>query len=278
MSAEAQSTAVSRKAAGSSFYMAMRVMPKANRAAMFAIYAFCRAVDDIADAVDTPRTVRASGLQNWRNDIEALYDNAPAGNAAFLSQAVRSYGLSKNDFLAVIDGMEMDVGSDICAPDLATLDLYCDRVASAVGRLSVKIFGMDEEPGHALAHHLGRALQLTNILRDLDEDALLGRLYLPQEFLVEAGIPARNPSHVLEDPKVDLAARRLAGRARSHYAEALRILEARPKGQLRAPRLMHAVYAQILSRMEAQGWRAPRTRVRLSKPELLFVILRHGFA
>ena len=84
--------------------------------------------------------------------------------------------------------MEMDVAADIRAPDLATLDLYCDRVAVAVGRLSTRVFGMEEAPGGELAHHLGRALQLTNILRDLDEDAAIGRLYLPRELLVQAGI------------------------------------------------------------------------------------------
>ena len=88
----------------------------------------------------------------------------------------------------MLDGMEMDVAEDIVAPDLATLDLYCDRVASAVGRLSIKVFGMEEGPGFALAHHLGRALQLTNILRDIDEDAAIGRLYLPREYLVAAGL------------------------------------------------------------------------------------------
>jgi phytoene synthase len=278
VSVESQTEAVEKKAAGSSFYAAMRVMPKADREAMYAIYAFCRAVDDIADDASAPRAARAASLGAWRKDIQALYANAPAGKAAFLANAVQSYGLRKNDFLAVIDGMEMDVERDICAPDLAALDLYCDRVASAVGRLSIKVFGMDEAPGDALAHHLGRALQLTNILRDLDEDAALGRLYVPREFLDGAGIRAHDPLRVLEDPLVDFAARSVAKRAHSHYAEAMRIIGARPKGRLRAPRLMGAVYAQILSKMETQGWRPPRTRVRLSKPELLFILVRHGLA
>ena len=100
---------------------------------------------------------------------------------------MRSYDLSHEDFDAVIDGMAMDAAQDIRAPDWATLDLYCDRVASAVGRLSVRIFGLAPEPGEALAHHLGRALQLTNILRDIDEDAGVGRLYLPREALEQRG-------------------------------------------------------------------------------------------
>ena len=107
--------------------------------------------------------------------------------------SVKTFGLKREDFLAIVDGMEMDVPQDIRAPDLATLDLYCDRVASAVGRLSVRVFGLPEEDGILLAHHLGRALQLTNILRDIDEDAGLGRLYLPREGLLLAGITTDDP-------------------------------------------------------------------------------------
>ena len=98
------------------------------------------------------------------------------------------------DFLAIIDGMDMDVAADIRAPDWATLDLYCDRVASAVGRLSTRIFGLEARDGEPLAEHLGRALQLTNILRDLDEDRELGRLYLPREALDKAGIGDSDPA------------------------------------------------------------------------------------
>ena len=106
---------------------------------------------------------------------------------------MKTFGLKREDFLAIVDGMEMDVPQDIRAPDMATLDLYCDRVASAVGRLSVRVFGLPEEDGIELAHHLGRALQLTNILRDIDEDAGLGRLYLPREALLHAGITSNDP-------------------------------------------------------------------------------------
>ena len=182
--------AVRRKAAGSSFYAAMRLMPKAEREGMFAIYAFCRAVDDIADDGIGTREERHAALDAWRKDVTCLCSGGAPGRATLLAEVVAHYCPRVQDFLAVIDGMDMDVAEDIIAPDLATLDLYCDRVASAVGRLSIKVFGMDEEPGFALAHHLGRALQLTNILRDLDEDAAVHRLYLPQEYLVAAKVEA----------------------------------------------------------------------------------------
>jgi presqualene diphosphate synthase len=270
--------AVERKVSGSSFYSAMRVLPKEERHAMFAIYAFCRSVDDIADDGIGTRAQRRHALEQWRNDVHALYDDGDAGQAAFLARAVKGYGLREEDFFAIIDGMEMDVAEDICAPDLFTLDVYCDRVASAVGRLSVKIFGMDEKPGFMLAHHLGRALQLTNILRDLDEDAAIGRLYLPREFLDEAGIDHDNPAQAIGNPAIDRPCRSVAAVAREHYHKAAAILRDGVRGQVRAPRVMAAVYAAILEQMEMRGWAPPRARVHPSKAKLLLLVLQHGIA
>jgi len=260
--------AVEAKAKGSSFYAAMKLMPRAEREAMFAIYAFCRMVDDIADDGEGTREERFARLAEWRRDLDILYAGGMPVLSRFLKDAVTRYGLRKDDFLAVIDGMEMDVFEDIRAPELAILDLYCDRVASAVGRLSVKVFGMDEGPGFALAHHLGRALQLTNILRDIDEDWRIGRLYLPRDYLDGAASA--------DDPRIDAAARRVAKLAHEHYAQADAIMRARPKGRIRTPRLMGAVYAQILRAMEAQGWAQPRLRVSLPKAQLAMIVLRNG--
>ena len=178
--------------------------------------------------------------------------------------------------MAIIEGMRMDVDGDIRAPSFETLDLYCDRVASAVGRLGTRVFGMEIGPGHDLAHHLGRALQFTNILRDLDEDAAMGRLYLPAEALLAAGILSDVPARVIADPAVDAACRWLAVRAQEHYRAADRILAAARFGRLRAPRLMSAVYRQILARMEAAGWAPPRARVRLGKARLAWIVLTRG--
>src|SRR5437763_9890638 len=189
---ESSDVAAVERASGSSFYNAMRILPRAQREAMFEIYSFCRQVDDIADS-DGPRAARRADLDRWRADIDALYAGRTVVRTQGLAGPVREFGLKREDFHAIIDGMEMDVVADIRAPDDATLDRYCDRVASAVGRLSVRVFGMQEQDGIALAHHLGRALQLTNILRDLDEDAEFGRLYLPAPALREAGIGASDP-------------------------------------------------------------------------------------
>ncbi|HEY0269790.1 MAG TPA: presqualene diphosphate synthase HpnD [Sphingomonas sp.] len=261
-------------AAGSSFYAGMRVLPQPERHAMYAVYGFCREVDDIADDQQGERAGRARQLDGWRTDLDALYAGGEGGRAAFLAPHVRRFGLDRGDFEAVIDGMAMDVARDIRWPTAAELDLYCDRVASAVGRLSVRIFGMEQAPGLALSHHLGRALQLTNILRDIDEDAAIGRVYLPLELIEQQGIAVGDIAQVTGDPRIDGVGKILAGQARAHFAEADQILAGRPRGHLIAPRLMSAAYRQLLDRMEAQGWAPPRARVRHNRIALLWTLVR----
>lgn len=264
-------------AAGSSFYTAMRILPPEQRQAMYAVYAFCRAVDDIADG-DAPRTARHTALERWREDIDRLFQGEVSNFTAALAEPVRRFGLRRDDFRAVIDGMDMDVDADLRAPDWATLDLYCDRVASAVGRLSVRVFGIEPGIGNELAHHLGRALQLTNILRDLDQDAALGRLYLPREALAGAGIEVdgRPPAVVLDAPGLAKACDEVAARAGEHFAQADRIMAKCRRRAVRAPRMMRAAYRQILGRLVARGWAPPRKPVKVSKLRLLGAYLRYG--
>jgi phytoene/squalene synthetase len=151
----------------------------------------------------------------------------------------------------------------------------CDRVASAVGRLSVQVFGMERQDGRKLAHHLGRALQFTNILRDLDEDAEVGRLYLPSEALRQAGITETDPAAVLAHPALDQACMFLAARAQTHFAEADEVMLRARRSAVRAPRIMAEVYHDMLDRMIAQGWAAPRKRVRIGRLRLIWILLRH---
>lgn len=271
----AAQTAPSR-ASGSSFYAAMRILPREQREAMFEIYSFCRRVDDIADS-DIPREDRLSQLAQWRSDINALYQGDVTPRTAGLARPVREFGLAKEDFLALIDGMEMDAFGDIRAPSFATLDLYCDRVASAVGRLSVRVFGMEDEDGRVLSHHLGRALQLTNILRDLDEDAAVGRLYLPLDELLHAGIHTTDPQAVLAHPALGQACTQVVTRAHMHFAEAGQIMARAPRRAARAPRIMGEVYRAVLDRLVARGWSAPRQEIRIPRMRLLWILLRHAF-
>ena len=274
--AEFPGMAAAQRASGSSFYTAMRILPRAQREAMFEIYSFCRQVDDIADSRG-PRDERRRALDCWRADVDAIYAGAPAARVQGLARAVRAFRLERDDFHAVIDGMEMDVVTDIRAPDDATLDIYCNRVASAVGRLSVRVFGMQEASGIALAHHLGRALQLTNILRDLDEDASLGRLYLPAEALRAAGIATTEPAAVLASPALGKVCADVADRARAHFADAEKIMAESPRREVRAPRIMAEAYRLILDRLRARGFSPPRHPVRIPKLRLAWIILRHAF-
>ncbi len=274
MNPDATPAALQQQVSGSSFYAGMRVLPKAEREAMYAIYGFCRLVDDIADDQQGNREGRMQALDAWRADLDSLYAGGPPGQAALVAEAVKRFKLDRADFEAVIDGMAMDVDRDIRWPPMAELDLYCDRVASAVGRLSVRVFGMDEAPGIELAYHLGRALQFTNILRDVDEDAEIGRVYLPAEAITAAGIPFTTPLEVVADPRIDAACRSLAATAHEHYRRAHALLATRPRGHLIAPRLMEAAYAKVLQRTEAVGWKPPRRRVKVSKLALLWTVAR----
>jgi phytoene synthase len=262
-------------ASGSSFYAAMRILPRAQREAMFQIYSFCRQVDDIADS-DGPRAERLAALQQWRDDIDALYRGQPPARLRDYAASVQTFGLKREDFLAIVDGMEMDVPADIRAPDLAMLDLYCDRVASAVGRLSVRVFGLPQDDGILLAHHLGRALQLTNILRDIDEDAGIGRLYLPLEGLLHAGITSNDPQKVIADPALPKVCVPLVTRARAHFEKADEVMNRNPRRTVRAPRIMSKYYRAILELLVARGFALPRAPVRLNKAARIAILLRYA--
>jgi phytoene synthase len=190
-----------------------------------------------------------------------------------LAAAIMRYDLREADFAAVIDGMQMDAEEVIVAPTLATFDLYCDRVASAVGRLSVRAFGDASPAADEVAHHLGRALQITNILRDLGEDAGRGRLYLPAEALDAAGVP-HHPDAALASPHLPAACRSLARRAQGHFRAARTAMARCSRRAMRPARLMAAGYGAILATLVADGWRDPTRRVPVPRWRKLGTILR----
>lgn len=268
------------KAASTSFYWAMRLLPQDRRDAIFAVYAFCRAVDDIADE-PAPLPEKKARLEEWRREIGRVYDGAstqPVSRA--LDSARRRFGLRREDFLAVIDGMEMDADGPVVAPGWDEFDLYCDRVASAVGRLCVGIFGEPGEEGIAVAKHLGLALQTTNILRDVDEDAKDGRLYLPRELLEANGIGWDDPAGVSRHPAFPRAWRELAARADAHFRAAEQALKACDRRKMRPARIMMEGYRLNLERMRALDDRAladPAVSKRLvGKGEKLLIALRNA--
>ncbi len=260
--------------AGTSFFWAMRFLPAERRRAMFAVYAFCREVDDVADAAAEP-AAKTTALDDWRQEIAAVYHTVPRRpTARALVEPVRRYGLERADFEAVIDGMAMDATGPIVAPSDVVLERYCDRVAGAVGRLCVRVFGAADGHGRAVAVHLGQALQLTNILRDLDEDAALGRLYLPRETLARHGVPAGAPAQALAHPALAAVCDELAERALAAFARAEAAMARCEPDTMRPARMMMEVYRLTLLRLRARGWAAPRPRVKPSKAIKLWVALR----
>jgi phytoene synthase len=263
------------RAAGTSFYHGMRVLPPDRRHAMYAIYAFCRIVDDIADE-DGDFSVKVERLDAWRARVGGLYQGAADGPVTrVLVLAAARFALRQADFLAVIDGMQTDAEAPVVAPTLEELDLYCDRVASAVGRLSVRAFGDASPAADRVAYALGRALQLTNILRDVAEDAARGRIYLPGPWLDEANVP-RDPATILGAPGLPEVCARVAALAHGYFREARAAMAACNPVAMKPARLMGATYAALLARLERRGWRMPAPRVSLPAWQKLWLALRYG--
>ncbi len=256
----------------------MRFLPPEKRDAIFAVYAFAREVDDIADG-DDPDDVKRAGLEAWRAEIDALYQGS-AGHpiTRVIAPAIDAYRLEKKDFIALIDGMEMDGIGPIRAPAMDDLILYCDRVACAVGRLCVCIFGEPGPAGQAVADHLGLALQLTNILRDIEEDAAMGRLYLPRELLAEAGIDSSDPAAVIGDSRLRETCRALAVRADEEFRMADAAIARCSRKAMRPAIIMMMVYRKTLDRLLEEDWNylpnSPRNGV--SKLEKLWIAVRYG--
>jgi phytoene synthase len=275
--ARAHVEAVVRRS-GSSFYWAMRLLPPEKRDAMFAIYAFCREVDDIADDDARPPAEKREALAAWRDEIEALFAGAPTSPTSLaLLGPVRRFDLPKAEFLLMIDGMEMDATEPIQAPPLAFLERYCRAVAGTVGLLSMTVFGQHGRELDRGALALAEALQLTNILRDLKEDAVRDRLYLPAELLTQYGLGGMPPAAVLADPNLKGVCRALASRAGKCFALAERQLARGERNKLRPALIMMASYRRLLERLVKRDWADLERKVKLSKLERLWLGIRHGW-
>lgn len=242
------------RGARSSFALGMRLMARPRREAMRALYAFARLVDDIADG-PWPAAEKQRLLDEWGTEVGAVFRGnpvSPVGRA--LAPPVEAYALPEAEFHALIDGMRMDADGPIVAPSLAVLRLYCRRAAGAVGLLSMRIFGAWRgETSERFALALGDALQLTNILRDVAEDARIGRLYLPAELLAAHGVPAE-PKAVPENPALPAVCSRVAELARAEF-ETARTLAAEHDRLAIVPALaMMGAYEATLDRLEATGF------------------------
>ncbi len=261
-------------AAGTSFSHGMRILSRPRREGMWALYAFARVIDDIADGPETgpdwPLAEKHRLLDAWRAEIAAVYEGRPVsaiGQA--LLAPVAAYDLPKAEFLELIEGMQMDADGPVVAPSRARLGLYTRRVAGAVGLLSMRLFGAWRgEVSERFALALADAFQLTNILRDVSADAAMGRLYLPAELLDAHAIP-HDPARAVAHPALPAAKAELGREARARFAEARGLIGAHSRARLVPALLMMGVYAAYLARMEAAGFRegAP---VRLGRAEKLW--------
>lgn len=262
---------------GTSFFWSMRLMPLEKRRAMFAVYAFCREVDDIADE-PAPLDDKRRGLRAWREEIRRLYLGEPRWPVSrALVSPVKRFGLDARDFNAMIDGMEMDAAERVRLQDQEQLLVYCDRVAGAVGRLSNRIFGVGPSERERLADTLGRALQLTNILRDIREDAERDRLYLPLDLLRRHGLSVDGHAQaILDQPGIADACSDIADLAHASFHSARIILAACDRRSVRPAVMMMEVYQRTFSRLAARGWRRWAEPVSLSPATKMWVALRYG--
>ncbi len=263
---------------GSAFFWAMRRMLPAKRDAMYAIYAFCREVDDIAD--EPGETIRKQeALNGYRRDVERLYRGEEPARATVraLVRPVLDYGLAESDLNCVIDGMMTDAAPSVRIPDEAALATYVDRVACSVGRMSCRVFGLDPGTGRQLAASLGSALQLTNILRDVREDARRNRIYLPASALHAAGLECPRAETVADQPAVDIVCQGLSAKAWDHFAAADKIMSACRPQDIRPARMMRAVYGKLLERIVGAGFSPfPSERISVGSFRKACLALRHG--
>ena len=248
-------------ASGSSFYYAFRFLPPDRRRAITAFYAFCREVDDIADECRDAQVARAK-LAWWRGEIQNLYGGSPSHPVTqALAEAIEPFRLPQESFEAVIDGMEMDVGQSgglVRYPDFKQLNLYCHRVAGVVGEVAALIFGhSDANPLDRstlkYANRLGLAFQLTNIIRDVGEDARRGRIYLPQDELARFGVTNDDLLHARYGAAFSQLMEFQCQRALATYDEAMALLPAADRKAQRPGLVMAAIYRTLLEEIHADG-------------------------
>ena len=272
------SQAITRKSA-SNLALAFILLPKAKRDAMPALYAFCREVDDVADEDTVSVEQRRAGLAAWREDIRKA---CSGGQPEFptnreLQPVIRQYGLKFELFDELIQGCEMDLETHRYA-DFAALELYCHRVASVVGMLSIEIFGYRDPACRKYAWHLGQALQLTNILRDVKVDAQRGRIYLPLDQLKAFRVTEEEILRHEYSDRYAALARHVAGEARRHYRTAREVLPAGDRRSMIAAELMGSVYWRLLRKLEQKRFNVfGPDLTRVSKPQKIGLILRTWF-
>ncbi|MDC3176392.1 squalene/phytoene synthase family protein [Alphaproteobacteria bacterium] len=259
------------KNSGSSFYWGMNILKSSRRRAMFAVYAFCRTVDDIADS-ELALKKKKNLLNDWVKKIENIYKGLTVDSLTReLDFSIKEYNLIKNDFLEIIDGMRIDSKKNIIYPPKRDLENYCDKVAGAVGCLSISIFGIKNKiSGRSYAKYMGRALQLTNILRDIKEDSERGRCYIFREALEKNNIKMK-PEHLLKSDKLYAVCEEISKVAENYYTLASSESNKINDKGLIAPEIMKNIYLKLFIKMKKNNWNFNQ-RIKLSILEKLLVV------
>ncbi|OUR71762.1 squalene synthase HpnD [Methylophaga sp. 41_12_T18] len=248
---------------GSSFYYSFRFLPAQQRQAIIALYAFCREVDDTVDEIDDKDTA-ATKLEWWRAEIIRTFNDEathPVGKA--LQVALQNFDLHEEYFMEIIDGMAMDL-EQFNYPSFKNLALYCHRAASVVGLLSVEIFGYQDRATLKYAENLGMALQLTNIIRDVREDAERGRIYLPQDELQRFNVKADDLLDLKSSPELIELLKFQTKRAKDYYQQAMQLLPAQDRYSQRTGLIMAAIYEATLDEIANDGFGVMQRRISLT--------------
>jgi phytoene synthase len=269
------SRAITRKSA-SNLALAFVLLPRAKRDTMSALYAFCREVDDVADDETVPTEKRRAQLSEWRDDLKRACEN---GSPKFpvnreLQPVIRQFNLQFGLFDDLLKGCEMDLVRNRYE-NFEQLELYCHRVASVVGLLSIEIFGYKNPATRDYAIYLGKALQLTNILRDVKNDAARGRIYLPQDELKKFNVSEKEILDSKYSDRYFALAASVADRAKGFYQLARKTLPAEDRSSMVAAELMGSIYWRLLQKLERQQFNVFGSQpVRISRPQKLLLILR----
>jgi phytoene synthase len=250
-------------ASGSSFYYSFVFLEPAKRQAITALYAFCREVDDVVDECPDPHLARTK-LAWWRTEIAHLYAGQPSHPVTqALAATLTRFSLPQEQLLEIIDGMEMDIDNGRY-PDFRALHLYCYRVASIVGLLAAEIFGYTDRRTLKYAHDLGLAFQLTNIIRDVGEDARRGRIYLPQDDLARFGVTETDILQARDSANFQRLMAFQIERAQATYDQALAQLPAADRKAQRAGLVMAAIYRTLLKEIARDGCQVLHQRTSLT--------------
>ncbi len=268
------------KKSGTSFFWSMRLLPLGKRNAMYTIYAFFRHIDDIVDG-DKDVGEKLELIEAWRQELDNIYDKktpvTEIGRKIYKN--CMRFKLPKSEFIKLIDSITMDLPNPVQAPSMEEFNRYCRGVAGVPGNLSLRIFGCeDEKLIENLATTLGTALQITNILRDVKEDAMADRLYIPKEFLEKAGITSTDPQSVIVDKNLAIAREELAQIAAKNYDEAYGLIKQLDKKTARSVMIIASIYKRYFDIMQNRGWEVISPKPTIGKMKKLGLALRAFFS